>query len=250
MKGLMILLGESFRSGLQNSRVSGEPDSYDIQKKTCDSHIDFLQNLPYKCDIIISTYNTPYNEQLLDWYKEYLHDYKIHNDAIGLHNNYMYIISRWKHIFHNYDYIFFLRIDLCLKPMFKTVWQTPVDKIMYPFICFIPYHKTYKGLPRIADTMIYIPKSKYNILFYSNTIPEVFSHDSWYYLLQSGIQSSHIDVFLKTYHDSDSYKDWNPLYCMLYRPQRLTWQTKGYVFDPKILDATSSDDTYDIMQYE
>ena len=250
MKGLVILFGESFRTGNQNSRIRGQVDSYEYQKKTSPSHIDFLQSLPYKCDVLISTYTTQYDDDLLQWYNDYLIDSTIHDHAIGLYNNYSFAINKWRNIFREYDFVFFLRIDLCLKPMFKTVWQTPSDKILYPFICFIPHHKTIHGLPRVSSTMLYVPKNKYDKLFYAQNIPDAFEHDSWFYLMQISVQCSEIGVFLHTYHDADSYKDWNPLYCMLYRQQSLTWHTEGYRFDPITLEPVSTSESYDVINYD
>ena len=66
MKGCLILFGECFRLGSQNSRNRGSQNSYDEQIKAAQSHINFIksiQNTDFK--VYISIYSTNFNYELI-----------------------------------------------------------------------------------------------------------------------------------------------------------------------------------------
>ena len=48
MKGLFLLIGESFRTGGQGSRIRGEIRALHEQEIACYSHIDFIKFLKKK----------------------------------------------------------------------------------------------------------------------------------------------------------------------------------------------------------
>ena len=43
-----------------------------------------------------------------------------------------------------------------------------------------------------------------------------------------------IDTMIHTYHDSDSFKDYNPLYYIVNRQQTDIDHSKGYIFDKNV----------------
>tara|TARA_Y100000741_G_C18219189_1_gene545108 strand:- start:1114 stop:1323 length:210 start_codon:yes stop_codon:yes gene_type:complete len=45
------------------------------------------------------------------------------------------------------------------------------------------------------------------------------------------IKNSEISVIIKTFHDSDSQKDWNPIYKIVNRPESKKWYSKGQEFN-------------------
>ena len=63
-KFLLVFIGESFRTGGQNSRTRGLPESFSEQKLAAESHIDFLNHLKniheYTADISLCSYNKNY----------------------------------------------------------------------------------------------------------------------------------------------------------------------------------------------
>ena len=81
MKALILLIGESFRSGGWLSRKRGHPDSYKEQKEACMSHIKFIEDTDLDADIIVVSYSTPYTEEMLSWYKPRLINYTIYEGA-------------------------------------------------------------------------------------------------------------------------------------------------------------------------
>lgn len=223
--GIFVLFGESFRSGEQGTRIRGLQTSYQAQINACNSHIEFMNHFnDIDWKVIILSYTTPYTNQINSIYKPIYSYYYDH--PIGYHN--LFEVSK-KIIISSkiaYDFVFFSRIDLEFKPLFKTIFDPSWDTIRYPFICWKKDSITRQGCPRVSDTMLFIPK-KYNITFIT------LNHDSWYELCMNHFGYSCIDVMINTYHDSDTSKDYNPLYTIVNRKQTDTWHSSNDIFDKK-----------------
>jgi len=229
-KGLFLFLGESFRSGGQGSRIRGTPDSYNEQINACLSHMNFIDAIKKKFNLksvsaYISTYNTQYNNNLISMYKKYLLGCRFYDNSIGINNLYHTTISFIDNI-DQYDFIFYIRIDLFLKPLMSQIFDPNSDMILYPSVCFIPYHKI-ENNPRVNDTMIFVPKKYYR---YIKDI-SVF-HDSWHNLVRNtDLTYNDLGTILNTYHDSDSLKDFNPLYYIVNRDQSNKFHSEGHIFN-------------------
>lgn len=248
MKGLFILTGECFRLGGQNSRTRDAPESFQEQQKACKSHVKFFKYIKEKFSIdsecFINTYNTIYKNQLLDWYKDYhLIDYKFNDNLIGRDGLYENSIDILKHKLEEYDFIYFIRIDLYLKEYFSKSFKINIDKIVYSSICFIPYHE-YNNLPRVSDLMVYVPKKFYDLLIKKI---HILCHEGWYNIQHEEGMDCKKDVtfIIKTYHDSDSAKDWNPLYYIVNREESKQWKSIGYEFDEKTLKPIQNNCHYE-----
>jgi hypothetical protein len=229
MKGLFVIIGESFRSGNQGSRIRGLPESYDEQIKASHSHIYFLNGIQEKYDIdiavSISSYNTIYNNDLIDIYKPYLIFNIMFDDPIGLDNLFYNCIKDID--YSTFDFIFYFRIDIFIKPRMIDVFIPTSSIILYPCICFIPFHKTKEGHPRVNDTMMFIPKK-----YYSYISQIKIHHHSWSNLIKSNILTyNDLDVMINTYHDSDTFKDLNPLYYIVNREESKIWKSEGKYFN-------------------
>jgi len=229
MKGLLIIIGESFRTGKQGTRLRGLPNSYDGQIKACTSHVHFIKKMKdihdVDMDIIFQTYNTNYDKDIIKIYENYLIKYKFYENVIGLNN-----------LFHNsildisdiniYDFIFYIRIDLFLKDFFTEIFNPHYKTITFPSICFKKFDRIGKD-PRVNDTMLFIPK-KYFTYIKSITI----NHDTWRNLVRRiGLTYDDLDAMLITYHDSDSYKDYNPIYYIVNRKESTVFHSEGYIFN-------------------
>ena len=227
MKGLLIFLGESFRTGGQCSRIRGEETSVLGQKMACESHSRFIKHISEKysvnIDVHISTYNTPYNELLLSFYEN--PTFTFYDNLIGLNT-----------LFHNsiksdYDFIFYLRIDIFLKQKLFDIFNPNATMILFPSVCFIPYERI-NGHPRISDTMLFIPKKYFE---YIKNV--VVGHSTWHILIQdTDLTYRDMDTLLNTYHDSDSEKDFNPIYYIVNRNENNRFHTKNILFDKNIFN--------------
>jgi hypothetical protein len=223
-KGLLLLFGETFRLGGQGNRNTGSEQSYDAQIKAAQTHLHFISHLQKKniqMEVSINSYTTQYNQALKDVYKDVLHDSVFHTRLMGqthlIHN----CLSRID--MHKYDFILCMRIDLFLKDHFMNIFNPNSDNIQFPSICFEPYHKS--GIhPRINDMMMYIPKRLFDKVKIEIVILE---HDTWYHLIERHkLSYDDLDMMLDTYHDSDSAKDFNPIYYIVNRPQHSDHTTK------------------------
>lgn len=231
MNGLILFLGESFRWGQQCNRNRGSLLSYDEQMKACKSHIDFIENIKTKFSInsisvFLSSYTTQFDKELLKNYEKYLIGYKLYPDVIGIDNLFHNSINEINENIEKYDFILFIRIDLFLKDKFKELFNPNIDMILFPTICW--KHDSKSGNdPKVNDLMLFVPKKYYK---YITNI--TIHHHSWYYLMQTtDLTYNDIDTIIHTYHDSDSFKDYNPLYYIVNRPETNIFHSEGYIFD-------------------
>jgi hypothetical protein len=216
---LIIFLGESFRLGGQFNRNRGTPESFKAQMDACDSHIRFIEK--QKADVFIASYHTQFDEQLLSVYKPYLIGSTFYPDVIGLNTLFHKTIESLD--IEKYDSVFYIRIDLYLKDHFLEVFQ-PKQMILFPTICW-KCCSIENDHPRVNDTMLYIPKKYYEFIKYID-----IGHNMWC-LCSKYITYEDMDTIIDTYHDSDSEKDFNPIYYIVNRPESLVWHSKGHIFD-------------------
>ena len=260
----VCFIGESFRFGGQTSREVNSSSAYTEQMKAIESHVMFVNNLCNKdhtVSLFLHTYSTRFDEDMLNAYKNKticgLRDYKLlsyqnlETDSINCHLKRSIQILTTHGLLDtstsDLDLAMFIRIDLYLKPYFLIkVNPEQIDKITYPSICFIQNNcQLSYDKPRVNDMMIFVPK-KYFYFIYSLNL----DHDSWLRNVRhSGLQDNDMTCLLNTYHDSDSAKDWNPLYYIVNRTIFPTWYSKDYmytsvtdVFHPK--KTTKFDDEY------
>jgi hypothetical protein len=60
----------------------------------------------------------------------------------------------------------------------------------------------------------------------------VIGHGLWKHLIKNtNLTYNDMDTMIRTYHDSDSFKDYNPLYYMVNREQSQTFHSQGCIFN-------------------
>ena len=230
MNGLILFLGESFRLGNQGTRNRGNRESYEEQIKACNSHIQFIEHIKNKfqmnlLSVYISSYNTQYDVNLLSIYEKYLIGHTLYEDVIGLNALFHNTINKIENI-DNYDFILFIRIDLYLKEHFMNIFDPTIDKILFPTICW-KKDSIYNNHPRVNDMMLFIPKKYYS---YIKNID--ICHESWNNIINNtNLTYENMDTMIHTFHDSDSYKDYNPLYKIVNREETTIFHSEGYIFD-------------------
>ena len=216
MKGCLLFYGASFRLGGQHTTNQGSIESYSEQMKACMSHkewITLLESKKIHVDVCISSYTTPFNQDLLSVYP-HVTKYTFHSELIGQNN----LIDNGLRQIHlpSYDFVFLLRIDIYLKPYFLNMVPT-WKEIRWPSICMKPRHTTLHKHPRVNDMMLYVPKKYYICLPY---FKKGYGHDLWDFLIRhTHLTYRDLDTMLPTFHDSDSAKDFNPLYYIVNREQ-------------------------------
>jgi len=75
--------------------------------------------------------------------------------------------------------------------------------------------------------LLFIPNKYFK---YINNIR--IGHESWYILVKNtDLTYNDLDTIIHTYHDSDSYKDYNPLYYIVNRPESTIFHSHGEIFN-------------------
>ena len=228
MKGLIILFGESFRLGSQGNRNRGSNESYNEQIKAAESHMRFIKHLKttknIDIDVHISSYETQFSDNLNAVYLKVLGAFTFYHGLLGQNTLIQNALKNITNI-DEYDFALIMRIDLFLKNKFDETFDPYSDKILFPSICFKPHHKA-GNHPRVNDMMMFVPKKYFNLLNKIN-----LHHGTWYDLVvDHGRSYQDLDVMLNTYHDSDSEKDYNPIYYIVNRPENSIHHTKD-LFD-------------------
>jgi hypothetical protein len=230
MKGCILLYGECFRLGGQENRNRDTDESYNEQIKAAISHINLIEEFQKKqveIDVYISSYKTKFENDLLDIYKGYNKGCNFYENLMGQNSLISLGIEKIENK-HEYEFILIMRIDLFLKDKFIEIFNPKWDKILWPSICFKPHH-IICGAPRVNDMMVFI-LCKY--FPYFKKICNTYSHDSWYYLIKdTDLKYEDLDTMVKTFHDSDSAKDFNPLYYVVNRQECKIQHTVGEYFD-------------------
>lgn len=227
MKGLIILFGESFRLGGQHARNRGDDNSYNGQIEASKSQIMFIEKLEKNMEIrvFIVSYKTKFREDIKNIFSKYLIKSKFFDELKGQTNLINYALRRIK--MNKYDFIKFMRIDIFLKKRYLDIFNPFWDKIMFPSICFSPHNivKDKDNLyPRVSDIIMFTPK-KYYFIFKNYNFE--LNHFSWKNLVKDfNIKKEDIDTMLYTYHDSDSAKDYNPIYQIVNRKINKEWKTR------------------------
>jgi hypothetical protein len=230
MKCLILIFGESFRTGSQYSRVRGGDESYEEQIKACHNHLKFFKFLEEKYDslkisVSLLTYTTKFDKDLENIYHDYIIKYESLDNLIGLNGLFHRSYSNIN--LDDFDFILYFRIDLYLKDHFFEIFDPSWKTIRFATILWLRY-QVYDNFPTSNDMIIFIPK-KYFI--YLSSI-NLFNHCTWKYLiLNAKLSNDDLDIMINTFHDSDSQKDFNPLYYIVNRPQNTKWHDEGLIFN-------------------
>ena len=235
MNCLIVFLGGSFRLGWQGTNSIGTDESYEEQIKACKSHIEFIKDLTErkncKPSVYISTYKTKFNDSLLNIYSDYLVGSDFYDKFIGFDGLLQNTVKKIKNM-NKYEFVAFIRIDLFLKAEFLEIFNPGYpswDKILFPSICWYR-DSIVNGYPRVNDMMLYLPHGYFKYI--KNIIYDHHGgHDLWANLIKStDLTNSDLGVMINTYHDSDSAKDYNPLYYIVNRGICPIFHSEGKVF--------------------
>ena len=227
-KCLLVLYGESFRDGLNQERNKDTERSFLNQMIACDSHLKFINTIQNKyninTDVVISTYDTKYENKLKEKYKNNNLIYKSQSELIGPSKIAQKGIENIN--YNKYKFILFTRNDVFLKDQFINEFII-YDKIMYlsqnitSFDCYID--KTTRVIsPSVNPIIMYVPNNYFNIV---NEID--VEHMSWYLLKQKyNYDRNEIGFILNGHHDSNTFSGWNPYYKLVGRNETNNWVDK------------------------
>lgn len=226
---LFVFLGECFRVGGQFSRDRGCDESYEMQKIASESHLNFMRHvsgLGVTTRSLVVTYDTKFDEDVRTWYGEG-RVHIIHGAAVGYHGLYRVACDIILQSNETYEFVQFIRIDLVLKRMMYELFDPKKFgvKIVYSSPVWIDHCRTQGNCIRVADMIMYVPKELFDRVLFENC--DFLSHEGAYVCY---LKSVPYGFMLSTLHDSDSQKDWNPLYFIANRNRERTWASKGLYY--------------------
>jgi hypothetical protein len=189
------------------------------------SHIDFCDYIKtkygIKMDIYINTYDTKYEKEFKSWYPNCT--YKSNKELLGA----KLAQDAANEIDKNYEFVFFTRPDIFIKPYFYSAFNPKWKTIR--FICqgYTPFScgRTHGNgeYPIVNTTFQFVPKNYFHVFTNIN-----LDHIAWkHYHEIFHIPHSKLNFMVDTYHDADSYKDYNPYYRFVGRPECTIWHDRG-----------------------
>lgn len=243
----ILLNGEAFREGGQASRHTGANGTERTQRIATESQIENLvrpmKNAGYDVFCFIAT-SGPTNDtqsQIMQWYQECMppvesaqpvfSNEKFHGrgmeDAIERYGNYT------DAGFAPANYFILMRPDLILKRELFSLWNTTKEQVAFPFKEWCRFNAgrdpgCYDGFPpeecwRVPDNIMAMPSRAFEILVMQHSIWR--SHDAFRDIVNTvhrtgGIEDlAQMHFWLSEGHDSDTMKDWNPIFALAGRPE-------------------------------
>jgi hypothetical protein len=246
----VLVFGGSFRIGGQGSLDVGSAEAFHSQRQATATHLDLMrracQECNCACDVYVATLSTRYDADLLSWYAPHVRG-SVFVPIESSHDGYLFRKAR-ELVAENeeYEFLLFLRADLVIKPFMLETFKRPTC-ITFPSVCFVlnGYHMS-RGHPRVSNMFVIVPRHLYGVLQHMD-----LSHDAWSDLVIRGLAThDDFDVWLSTFHDSDSFKDWNPLYKLCGRAESSQWFSRGLLFDRGTRGPREGSDATVERQYE
>ena len=246
LRGLYILFGGSFRfrgNGDGNPESFGDgPEIYYGQQNASRSHVQLykvMEKLGYRMDLIIVTYSTQYDKDLLSFYNHSnirIVDYRFYAERRGRASGLLdWPIGPGRPIaknIENYEFIFFSRIDVLYKDLFIRKFLIS-SRIWYAFVaqigghtCTTPVDGVETTGPAVGDMQLYVPRRYFP---YLNLV--ILEHWGVCVLMNAGLKVGRdVTFFVDTYHETNTRKDWNPLYRVVNRVEYEEWRAPGIVY--------------------
>jgi len=228
MRGLILLRGMSFRDGTRGTTSYGTDFAIESQKEATLSHAKLYHYLKTKYNIDLKihldTASTKYDDLLKEWLSDCNASFNFteQRDASQL-QNLNRILKSISGSLWSYNFVLICRNDIHLKDAFIEIIKPDDNEFKYPFVLWYKNRKIKFNTPKISDTVFFFPR-RYFRLFDAFTVDQGDFHDI---ILQMKYMESNLEhsPFINTYHDSDSYYDFNPLYRMVSRDECLTTET-------------------------
>jgi hypothetical protein len=228
MRGLIITRGMCFRNGTRGTLNYGDETTITSQKEATLSHRKLYHHLKNKYNLELTFHldspSTNYDHLLKEWLSDCNVNFNFveEKDPSQL-QNFNRIIKNFGTKIWFYDFIIILRNDIFLKDLFIESIIPNDNVLRYPFVLWYRDRKVRFNLPKISETLFFFPR-RYFRLFEAFTEDVGHFHEVLVQMKQVDTMLEH-SPYINTYHDADSYYDFNPLYRMVSRDECLTTET-------------------------
>lgn len=230
-QALFVFLGETFRGpGGQGCRMRGSNESFQDQHIACETHVKFMQHVAATSNVhphpLVITYDTQFDDYIRSWYGPGADIHIIPGPSLGMAALYDMVGNMMEDL-PEYKYVMFIRADLALKPYMWEVFRPQQwDRVMFSFLTWIVWCM-YGDCPRVADMLMFVP-AKYIGAVIKNGNAKYLTHEACLKCNEDGVPYG---FMIETLHDSDSAKDWNPMYRVVNRSISSEWASDGHYFD-------------------
>jgi len=227
MRGLIVTRGMSFRDGTRGTLSYGKDFAVESQKEATLSHSKLFHTIKnnYNIDLKfhLDTASTEYDYLLKGWLEDCnaTFNFTEQRDASQL-KNFNRILNSIGGLW-SYNFIIICRNDLYLKDHFIDLINPNDDQLRYPFVLWYKDRKIRNNLPKISEAFFFFPRRYFRLFDAFNEDVGHF-HEILFQMKQMDSMLEH-SPYINTYHDADSYYDFNPLYRMVSRDECLTTET-------------------------
>lgn len=161
-QALFVSIGESFRTGSQNSRVRGLPESVPEQVEALKSHIELLNSQSTKPTLKVLTYKTPFSDLIKQHYSEFSPEITEFEHPIGYNNLVANAINLARETAppDGWDFVFIFRIDLILKDKLSRLFNPQTGNVLYPSVCWARDSRLFNGRHRVNDMFLFVPRDR------------------------------------------------------------------------------------------
>jgi len=265
---LFVITGDTFRLGGQRSDNKGGEESYKRQKLAIDSHLRFFENIEknyhIKCDVFLNIYkcNDEYDSKLLDWYGDRVVSTNIHPQRLESEFALIYDTTSKLSNFNlnEYRFLMLIRPDWYLKKYFCDIFKVDDKRVLYAHldggyqmvdnsgsITFLDAAGGHHNVPHVCHCITYCPKKHFG-LFLDNQVWHW--HDSLL-RLKHYVSREEIGFFIDTFHWCCSSLDWNPLYSLVGRDEKLEYKlvNKTYDFETNTVQYVDTVEKYKHLMY-
>mmetsp|Transcript_43104 Transcript_43104/g.119219 ORF Transcript_43104/g.119219 Transcript_43104/m.119219 type:complete len:494 (-) Transcript_43104:11-1492(-) len=231
----VVLRGESFRSGAGNRdrKIVATDEAWDNQRVASESHVTEVIRPFEKCGHQVHAFLATYQpvptagkpqpaRDLLGWYGRWLRGQTFEDHAASialghpeaqmrLHSRALDLVAaHYEETAERYDAILIIRLDMVFKQPMAFLPRVKWRRVLWSFhLLERMAHKNF-----VADQIQWLPwrfaNCFWNCGFEVSPMPCI--HRSAH---------GHIDVLLDERHDTDTYKDRNPLFRLVRQEQRL-----------------------------
>lgn len=238
---LIVINGESFRYGKQQTRGRGGEESLKRQYLATLSHIRFIKYIKEKfnvsSEIFLNSYelNTDYDNILLEWYKKYLIKYNFNKNIFKSEDEFVKnTLEQIKMIdINDYDYILLVRPDCYLKKYYLNIFKFD-PCVTFSFIDSNGYSLSVNH----SLTLIY---KKYFDLFLEDKFWKI--HHSEYFLLKY-ISKDKSKKLIESSHWCCTSLGWNPLFSYVGRTECLKYPTNVEKQEPDYMNFYEKYENY------
>ena len=220
-KGLLILYGESFRTGNRNTRIRDLEECIEPQKNASNTHNELIQYVKKRynisMDVLINTYDTKYEKELKGYYEN--PTFYSHKELLGWDKICQTAIDKVDK--SKYSFILFTRIDIFIKPEFNTLFNPSWDKIKFlspmedEILCGFRKDKNGIHYPYTNPIFVFYPEKYFYVLNNMNAGHDIWSH----YMDEHHLTENDMDFMVDYQFDANTATVKNPYYKMTGREE-------------------------------